>query len=271
MTPTLLATIILIVTVILFFTPKVPNSVTAVIGTIAMGLSGILPVKTVFNYYTSTTCILMIGMMIIGGGMMHTGFAGWLGNKLIGMTGKGEKNLRLAAVLAGWIMSSLASGSASMMILYPIICSICIASQVSMSRIMFPMFAGIGFGSLMTVAGSGMCGATSAILEEAGFAVEVAQDGKVAVEMLVKAGADHYQLVLMDVQMPVMDGYQATRAIRQLEDKALASIPILAMTANAFEEDKQEALRSGMDGHIAKPIDIKKLIETLDRVLAQKR
>ncbi len=111
----------------------------------------------------------------------------------------------------------------------------------------------------------------TAILEEAGFAVEVAQDGKVAVEMLVKAGADHYQLVLMDVQMPVMDGYQATRAIRRLEDKALASIPILAMTANAFEEDKQEALRSGMDGHIAKPIDIKKLIETLDRVLAQKR
>lgn len=169
MTPTVLATLILIVTVILFFTPKVPNSVTAILGTIAMGLSGILPVKTVFNYYTSTTCVLMIGMMIIGGGMMHTGFAGWLGNKLIGMTGKGEKNLRLAAVLAGWIMSSLASGSASMMILYPIICSICIASQVSMSRIMFPMFAGIGFGSLMTVAGSGMCGATSAILEEAGF------------------------------------------------------------------------------------------------------
>jgi len=169
MTPTVLAALILLITVILFFTPKVPNSVTAIIGTIAMGVAGILPMKSVFNYYTSTSCILMIGMMIIGGGMMHTGFAGWLGNKLVRMTGKGEKNLRLAAVLSGWFMSSVASGSASMMILYPILCSICIASQVSMSQIMFPMFAGIGFGSLMTVAGSGMCGATSAILVEAGF------------------------------------------------------------------------------------------------------
>ena len=169
MSPTILATIILIAIVILFFTPQVPNTVTAVLGTIAMGLSGILPVKTVFNYYTSSTCILMIGMMIIGGGMMHTGFAGWLGNKLVRMTGSGARNLCMAAVLSGWVMSSVANGSAAMMILYPIICSICIASGVSMSRILFPMFAGIGFGSLMTVAGSGMCGATSAILEEAGF------------------------------------------------------------------------------------------------------
>ena len=67
--------------------------------------------------------------------------------------------------------------------------------------------------------------------------------------------------------MPVMDGYEAARAIRQLPDKALASIPILAMTANAFGEDKQEALRSGMNGHIAKPIDIEKLINTLDEML----
>ena len=71
----------------------------------------------------------------------------------------------------------------------------------------------------------------------------------------------------MDVQMPVMDGYEATREIRRLQDPLLARIPILAMTANAFEEDKQEALRSGMDGHIAKPIDIDNLMKTLDKVL----
>lgn len=169
MTHTTIAALILIATVIMFFSSKVPNTIAAIVGTVAMGVSGILPVKTVFNYYSSSTCVLMIGMMIIGGGMMHTGFAGWLGNKLISMTGKGEKNLRLIAILAGWIMSSVCSGSAAMMILYPIICSICIASNISMSRIFFPMFAGIGFGSLMTVAGSGMCGATSAILQEAGF------------------------------------------------------------------------------------------------------
>ena len=71
----------------------------------------------------------------------------------------------------------------------------------------------------------------------------------------------------MDVQMPEMNGYEAAKAIRKLENKELASIPILAMTANAFEEDKQEALESGMNAHVAKPIDVKKLIETLDTVL----
>ena len=85
--------------------------------------------------------------------------------------------------------------------------------------------------------------------------------------MLKASTPGYYQLVLMDVQMPVMNGYEATRAIRGLEDKGLADIPILAMTANAFEEDKQEAARNGMNGHISKPIDIKNLFVVLDRVL----
>ena len=68
--------------------------------------------------------------------------------------------------------------------------------------------------------------------------------------------------------MPVMNGYEATKEIRKLENKDLASIPIIAMTANAFEEDRQEALKCGMNGHIAKPIDIKKLFDTLDKILS---
>ena len=106
-----------------------------------------------------------------------------------------------------------------------------------------------------------------AILEEAGFTVEIAGNGQIAVEMLSSSQPGYYQLVLMDVQMPVMNGYDATRAIRKLEDPKLAAIPILAMTANAFDEDKQEALRSGMNGHIAKPIDIDELMEALDSML----
>ncbi len=106
-----------------------------------------------------------------------------------------------------------------------------------------------------------------AILEEAGFSVEIAGNGRIALEMLRASHPGHYQLVLMDVQMPVMNGYDATRAIRGLENPELAAIPILAMTANAFEEDKQEALRSGMNGHIAKPIDIGELMKALDTVL----
>ncbi|MDE6712238.1 MAG: response regulator [Lachnospiraceae bacterium] len=108
-----------------------------------------------------------------------------------------------------------------------------------------------------------------AILEEAGFSVEVAQNGQVAVDMLSASEAGYYQVILMDVQMPVMNGYDATRAIRNLENRELASLPVIAMTANAFEEDKQEALKSGMNGHIAKPIDVKTLMEVLDEVLGK--
>ncbi len=106
-----------------------------------------------------------------------------------------------------------------------------------------------------------------AILEGAGFTTDVAENGQVAVEMLSSSQPGYYQLVLMDVQMPVMNGYEATRAIRRLENRKLADIPILAMTANAFEEDKQEALRSGMNGHIAKPINIELLMKELDQIL----
>lgn len=105
------------------------------------------------------------------------------------------------------------------------------------------------------------------ILQEAGFSVEIAGNGQIAIEMLEKSTPGYYQLILMDVQMPVMNGYEATRAIRKLKDTQLASIPILAMTANAFEEDKQEALKSGMNGHIAKPINIENLMSALQRIL----
>ena len=106
-----------------------------------------------------------------------------------------------------------------------------------------------------------------AILEEAGFTVEIAENGQIALDRLTHAEPDYYQLILMDVQMPGMNGYEATQAIRALENPALSSIPILAMTANAFEEDKQTALKCGMNGHISKPIDIAKLLETLENVL----
>ena len=106
-----------------------------------------------------------------------------------------------------------------------------------------------------------------AILGEAGFTLDEAENGQIAVDMLSRSEPGYYRLVLMDIQMPVMDGYEAAKAIRSLEDQKLASVPILAMTANAFEEDRQAALRCGMNGHIAKPIDIEKLMETLDEIL----
>lgn len=105
------------------------------------------------------------------------------------------------------------------------------------------------------------------ILTEAGFQVEIADNGKIAVEMVQNAEPGYYQLVLMDIQMPVMNGYEATKEIRSLDNPELASVPIVAMSANAFEEDKQEALKAGMNGHIAKPIDVKVLFDTLHEII----
>ncbi len=105
------------------------------------------------------------------------------------------------------------------------------------------------------------------ILSEAGFEVEHAEDGIVCVDMVNKHDAGYYDLVLMDVQMPNMDGLKATTVIRRLTDKAKASTPIVAMTANAFEEDRKKCLEAGMDGFISKPIDIRKLMKTLMDIL----
>ena len=108
-----------------------------------------------------------------------------------------------------------------------------------------------------------------AILGDAGFQIEVAGNGQIAVDMLKKSKPGYYQTILMDIQMPVMNGYEATKEIRKLENRELASIPIIAMTANAFEEDKREAIKSGMNGHIAKPIDVKELFRTLNSILGK--
>lgn len=105
------------------------------------------------------------------------------------------------------------------------------------------------------------------ILGEAGFIIEHAEDGKVCIQMLLDREANYYDLILMDVQMPNMDGYEATRVIRGLKDTSKAHIPIIAMTANAFEEDKKNALEAGMDGHLAKPVEVSKLMETLAQIL----
>ena len=101
------------------------------------------------------------------------------------------------------------------------------------------------------------------LLEENGIVVYTAEDGDIAVEKVRKSSPQEYELILMDVQMPHMNGYEATREIRKLNDSQKANIPIIAMTANAFEEDKKNALDAGMNGHLAKPIDMQKLIQTL--------
>ncbi len=108
------------------------------------------------------------------------------------------------------------------------------------------------------------------LLCEVGFITEAAQNGQIAVDMVQSSESGYYDAVLMDIQMPVMNGYQASRAIRSLDNKDLADIPIIALTANAFDEDKKEALANGMNAHIAKPVDAGILYETLRNILSGK-
>ena len=105
------------------------------------------------------------------------------------------------------------------------------------------------------------------LLEQAGFLIETAENGRIAVDMTAASEPGYYDVILMDIQMPVMDGYTATQAIRNLPDAGLANIPIIAMTANAFQEDIKKAETVGMNGHIAKPLDVPSMIATLQQVL----
>ena len=107
----------------------------------------------------------------------------------------------------------------------------------------------------------------TAILEEAGFKVDTAENGAIAVEKVTYYPEGFYDVILMDIQMPVMDGYTATRKIRSLENKAIAKIPFITVSANAFDEDRQTSLEAGMNGHLAKPIVVDELLEVLGGIL----
>ena len=105
------------------------------------------------------------------------------------------------------------------------------------------------------------------ILRGAGFQVETAENGQEAVDKVQKSQPGEYDVILMDIQMPVMNGYMATRKIRELKDPSLAKIPIIAISANAFDEDKNASCEAGMNGHLAKPVDVTELLETLNIVI----
>ena len=105
------------------------------------------------------------------------------------------------------------------------------------------------------------------ILGDYGFRIDTAENGTIAVDIIASSAPGTYDLVLMDIQMPVMDGYEATRRIRALENPLLANVPIIAMTANAFDEDRKAAADCGMNGFVSKPIDILDAIRVMEEVL----
>lgn len=111
------------------------------------------------------------------------------------------------------------------------------------------------------------CEIACEILMDFGFNVEVAEDGLIALDKVSQSADGYYDLILMDIQMPNMDGYQATEEIRKLKNPALANIPIIALTANAFDKDQSQAFVAGMNDHLSKPIDVPKLMDTLKKYL----
>ena len=109
------------------------------------------------------------------------------------------------------------------------------------------------------------------LIKEMGFIVDTAMDGSIAVDKVSHSKPGEYSLVLMDIQMPVMDGYQAAKAIRRLKDPILRAIPIIAVSSNAFEEDRRKSRESGMDGHMAKPVDYPKLLDMIEKTLRRRK
>ena len=107
------------------------------------------------------------------------------------------------------------------------------------------------------------------ILGDEGYDVDIAEDGTDAVTIMSSERGSKYDLIFMDIQMPKMDGYTATREIRTLNNPKCANIPIIAMTANAFEEDRKKAIKAGMNGHIAKPISSEVILENLDKIFGR--
>lgn len=105
------------------------------------------------------------------------------------------------------------------------------------------------------------------ILEEVEIVVEIAENGRIAVDKIMKEKSGYYDLILMDIQMPIMDGYEATKRIRALKDEKKSRIPIIAMTANSFEEDRRMEFEAGMDAHISKPIVVKDFLHEVDEYL----
>lgn len=105
------------------------------------------------------------------------------------------------------------------------------------------------------------------ILEDAGFIIETANNGRIAVKKMEQAVPGQYDLILMDIQMPVMNGYEATKQIRALKNPDIAAIPIIAMTANAFEEDREKSFAAGMNGHLAKPVSVETLVNTICKIM----
>ncbi len=114
------------------------------------------------------------------------------------------------------------------------------------------------------------CEIAEALLTEEGFIVETVSDGDQAVEAVQKAGAGHFDFILMDIQMPRMNGYEATMAIRALKDENLANIPIIALSANTYAEDQKMSVQSGMDAHASKPLDIIRLKDIIKSVFERR-
>ena len=105
------------------------------------------------------------------------------------------------------------------------------------------------------------------MLESDGFSVDVAENGQEAVDLVSEKPVGHYAAILMDIQMPVMDGYEATQRIRSLTDPGRANVPVIAVTANAFKEDIKKAIDAGMDAHVSKPVSPEAMMGTISRFL----
>lgn len=164
-----IAAIIMAVTFICFFIPSISNVTVALGAAIAFGLTGIVDSGSLFSNFVSSTCILMMGMMTIGGAMFQTGLGNWIGNVLVKLTGTKKGRIQLMVLVVTAVLATSLSGTAALMVMFPLMCSIAISTGISMTNIVIYQMAGSVIGSWMTFAGCGMIGASAGILEASGY------------------------------------------------------------------------------------------------------
>lgn len=169
MSPIIIASIIMILTFFCFFHPRIPNVAVAIASALAFGLTGIIPMDTVFNGFAGPSPILMIGMMTIGGAVFQSGLAGWIGQKIIKVTGTNLKTIQMVILLMSTFLTMFVGASGTLMIIYALMASIAISSKISMSKLVAFEMSGSLSGSMLTFTGCGMIGASAAILQASGY------------------------------------------------------------------------------------------------------
>lgn len=242
MSQLMIAAIIMAATFVCFFIPSISNVIVALGAAIAFGVTGIVDSGSLFSNFVSSTCILMMGMMTIGGAMFQTGLGDWIGNVLVKLTGTKKGRIQAMVLIVTTILATSLSGTAALMVMFPLMCSIAISTKISMTDIVIFQMAGSTIGSWMTFAGCGMIGTSAGVLEASGYRIwnffEVAWYGipkAIICCLLVFFLMNRFVIKDLPFKAPDEDALKSEgKQADKLTPKMLTTLIILVLTISGF-------------------------------------